>query len=670
MRKGMRIAITAVVSVLGAVSLSCLAGVVPASGADATGTTYYVSTRGSDAGSGTSIAGAFRTISRCAQVMQPGDTCLITGGTYRETVTPSRSGGPTAPITYEPYAGQRVVVSGTDPVDGWRQVQPADLPALAQASNDRFLPQSPFAAAVDAGHIYAAQVTLNPDLPGDEVFFDGQRLVPAQWPWPGADPLSPAIEYAQAGTTDTSIADPNLTQPAGYWDGAAVYTQYWFISQTGTVASSAPGSLQLSGLADSGSCVGLLAGNTRYYLFGQLKTLSHAGEWFYDAGGHTLYLWAPNGGSPNGHLVEAKQRTDAFDLSQVSNTHLVGLGISGATVETGDASTGDVLDGVTARDISDYQTLAPDPNAVETDACQILTAGETTSGIILRGHGNMIENSTIDGSAGNGIALLGSDNVVTGDVISNVDAMGTYAAGVNLTGSGQTITHNTIAQTGRSGISIDWHINGYRSQSNRIAYNDISQFNRLSLDSGSMYACCELDMSGTSIDHNWLHSPAPMPAVDPWAEAGLYLDSSSGNALVYDNVGWNDYVNNSGPGSPKDLTPVMIFINGGGNNKLYNNDGPVQGGYNASLPNTVINDIGTVYQPSGVAAEPTINHNLSSSIDPDYVSPASNDYRLRPDSPARNAGMFVPGITVGGTDPQPSLGAYQYGAPFWTAGAS
>ena len=65
--------------------------------------TYYVSTAGSDAGPG-SLASPFRTIQHAAKLVQLGDTVLVRGGTYRETVTPSHSGTSSQPITFKPYS--------------------------------------------------------------------------------------------------------------------------------------------------------------------------------------------------------------------------------------------------------------------------------------------------------------------------------------------------------------------------------------------------------------------------------------------------------------------------------------------------------------------------------------------------------------------------------------
>ena len=81
--------------------------------------TWHVSTTGSDAQAGT-LAAPFRTIQRAADVMAPGDTCLIRQGTYRETVRPANSGTVSAPLIFSPYNGEAVTVSGCDVISGWQ----------------------------------------------------------------------------------------------------------------------------------------------------------------------------------------------------------------------------------------------------------------------------------------------------------------------------------------------------------------------------------------------------------------------------------------------------------------------------------------------------------------------------------------------------------------------
>src|SRR5215208_666743 len=74
---------------------------------------YYVSTSGNDANTGT-LAAPFRTIQRAANFAGSGDTVFIRGGTYRETVRPAHSGSSSDPVVFRPYNNETVTVSGAD----------------------------------------------------------------------------------------------------------------------------------------------------------------------------------------------------------------------------------------------------------------------------------------------------------------------------------------------------------------------------------------------------------------------------------------------------------------------------------------------------------------------------------------------------------------------------
>lgn len=87
--------------------------------------TYYVdntSSRADDNGPGSKTR-PFRTISKAAQVLEPGQRVVIASGTYRECVRPARGGsGPTQMISYEAAPGATVIIKGSEILkDGWEQ---------------------------------------------------------------------------------------------------------------------------------------------------------------------------------------------------------------------------------------------------------------------------------------------------------------------------------------------------------------------------------------------------------------------------------------------------------------------------------------------------------------------------------------------------------------------
>lgn len=73
--------------------------------------TYYVSTTGSDANDGLTESTPKRTIAHCVSIMVAGDTCLVRGGTYNESVVRFQtSGTSTAPITLKNYPGEAPLI--------------------------------------------------------------------------------------------------------------------------------------------------------------------------------------------------------------------------------------------------------------------------------------------------------------------------------------------------------------------------------------------------------------------------------------------------------------------------------------------------------------------------------------------------------------------------------
>lgn len=85
--------------------------------------TYYVdgsSPRSDDRGPGT-LKRPFRTISKAAEVLRPGERVVISAGVYRELVRPARGGsGPGQMISYEAAPGAMVVVKASEVLRDWK----------------------------------------------------------------------------------------------------------------------------------------------------------------------------------------------------------------------------------------------------------------------------------------------------------------------------------------------------------------------------------------------------------------------------------------------------------------------------------------------------------------------------------------------------------------------
>jgi len=83
----------------------------------------YVSPGGDDVNDGLSPAESFRTISRSAEVVEPGDLVLVSGGTYAENVYLTRAGTAEHPIVFRAMPNETVVMTQEARPEQWERVQ-------------------------------------------------------------------------------------------------------------------------------------------------------------------------------------------------------------------------------------------------------------------------------------------------------------------------------------------------------------------------------------------------------------------------------------------------------------------------------------------------------------------------------------------------------------------
>ena len=89
----------------------------------ALGRDLHVAPGGQDGWDG-SVERPLRTISAAAKLAQPGDRVVVHEGVYRERIAPPRGGtSDRQRIVYAAAPGEKVVVKGSEPVDGWEKVR-------------------------------------------------------------------------------------------------------------------------------------------------------------------------------------------------------------------------------------------------------------------------------------------------------------------------------------------------------------------------------------------------------------------------------------------------------------------------------------------------------------------------------------------------------------------
>jgi hypothetical protein len=582
---------------------------------------YYVAPTGDDGQPGT-IDRPFRTIQAFADIALPGDTCYIRAGTYRETVTPARSGHASAPITYQAYPGETVTISGVDPVSGaWTQ---------------------------HSGSIYRT-TSMNWDLGTgrNQIFVDGVAMIEARWPNTD-DIMQPNLESIDSGSTVSgstlTLRDADLTQGSNYWVGGIIHGIWDVRYHAATAQINASTSGQLTATLDCGNR-GDPSSNGEYYIVGPFSQLDQAGEWFYDGGSSTLYLWTLGGGTPANHFIEAKARDVAFNCDGLSHIIIKDVGVFGANLTTDADSSHLVVDGIVGRYLSHY-TVIDEGDMGDGQK------GTRDSGIVLDGKYNTLRNSTIDYSAGNGVSLIGDSCSVINCEITNTNYVVT-GCGAVCTGLAKTedniISNNTLHYTGRNLVV-------HTSADNiTITYNDLA-YNRRGWepwDLGATY-CIGTDGKGSTIAFNRIHDIRSI---------GIYLDNANWNFNVHHNVVWNI------TGTAKGIGMLMNMPSQ--NHRVFNNtfaDTVIKLGFSGGtegteVRNNICSELSDIAANGGAASNNIVTRTYS--INPQFVDPANGDFHLQTTSPAVNAGIglgFTHDIEGNPIVGVPDIGAYEYTA--------
>ena len=484
----------------------------------ATATSYFVSNSGSDENPGTNLAVPFRTLERAALALEPGDTCFIRGGIYRETLMPQRSGTSNAPITYAAYPGEGVTLTGADPITGW-----------VRCSND----------------VYAAQV--GPVLPAgrNQVFVDGIMVSPAKYPHgAGRGWFHPATVslHIDGGDPHVIASGAFAGHPDNFWAGAWFYGgvgDQWswqcarVLSSSGNTVTVEPGTKSQPWFTGDG--VG--------YLWGLLGLLGGDDEWQLQpsTAGASLYLRLA--GNPAAHTVEIKRRDWCVDVQGQNYITIHGLWLRAGAVRL--EGQGNVLEDCHATLLSHFQNFASGYAGNGGFA-----AG---GGVVISGNDNVVRRCVIGNTAGSGIISTGTGNTITRNLIYNTDYSGTYACAIRLNGQLDRVTFNTAHHSGRDILQPG-------GGGHDIFFNDFALPGQMCRDLGVIYIWGTNGQipSGqrTRIAYNWIHDNLGASGTCPL----IYLDNYCRNFTVDHNVIW-DCIDDAG-----------IRINGpASGDRLYNN---------------------------------------------------------------------------------------------------
>ncbi len=575
-------------------------------GPNAGAATYVVATDGDDANPGT-LDQPLRTIQAAAARMQPGDVCEIRGGVYRETVRPAHSGRPDAPLVFRAYAEERAVVSGADLVSGWEPAEDGQWAA-------------PLAGPA-----------------AEQVFVDGRMMPAACWPNTALDPFDRVWAEADKGTNATRIVDAAL--PELDLAGATLHVlpgRRW-VSWARPVdgLDAAAHAIAVNADWDQSSAYKMEEG-TRYYAFGTRALLDAPGEWSHDADAGKLYMKTVDGRAAGAHRVEVKRRARAFDLTDRYNIRIQGIRVFAATISLSGA-VNCVVEGCHVRYASHFLNPSGWNKYLDT-------------GIVLAGRGNVVRDSSVVYSAGNGVTLIGEDNTLTNCVVRRANYMATDCGAVWMEGRGNEVSRCSLGLTGRS-VLLHRYL-----QAGRIVHNDMHDGGLLTTDLGMTY-CYNTDGAGTEIAWNWVHHNRAAHV-----GVGIYIDNGSKNFLIHHNVCWDNEDSGIRLNTPSHDNRLYhnTLLDNGNSLSYWGPDGEKDQQGCVAVNNIMTDEIrlGT-----GIEA-----HHNCAQADPKLAAPLARDFRPQADSPCIDAGVPVAGVTGAVTGNAPDAGAYERGADLWRPG--
>ncbi len=402
---------------------------------------FHVAPTGNDANPGTK-AKPLATLQAGVNKLQPDDTLLIRGGVYRETVTFPRSGTAEQPITVKAYKGEKVVVTGCEPITGWTKHR-----------DNIWKAPMPWTLGTGRNQVFCGDEVLiearfpNQPAPGLEMPVSGlSRLWPTFGEFAVPDPTK------QPGRVVSKLLEG---QPENHWKGALYYgvNHGGWSAQTGVIETSKPGEISVGDRTLTWWSVAnnYAADDGRGMIVGHINALDQPGEWHWQ--GNTLYLIPLSGAKPDN--VAAKRRQLAFDLSGREHIRMEGLNIHAASLLMADAAHC-VVDRCELTYISHYTRLYSGGQVEH--GRNTAASGET--GIVVGGHDNAFLNSTIRYSAGAGIYLNGYRHTVHNCLIDEIDYASHYLYALHVKPEedflfgGHTLTFNTLRNTGRSWYAI------------------------------------------------------------------------------------------------------------------------------------------------------------------------------------------------------------------------
>ena len=455
----------------------------------ANATSYYFSTSGSDANTGTSSASPFKTITQLNKlVLKPGDSILFKcGDTLRGQINLNYSGTSSLPIVFTSYgSGAKPVISGAELITGW-------------SAN---------------GSVYQATFTQNMN----NFFVNHKEQTLARYPNDHQYlTLDSAQQFYLKDASITSIS-PSLVSNSKI----CIHSAQWCWEKTG-VQSVAGDKITYS----SGVTLNAIS-QYGYFLYDNILHLDTAKEWKYDSTSKLITYMPPAGQNLSQQTCEGSVYTNGILVGALAGVSASYIIIKGLSFEK-QSSSGVAISGANNQ-------------YIKIDSCNF--ARQYNHGINDKGKYNEVSNSyfrEVDGIAVF-VNATGGNSTIHHNVFRNIGEFRNSGIGtqVNLSAINAAfrdscyIHHNDIDSTGYCGISVDGK--------NHLVEKNIIKNAMLLNNDGAALKTYGFNSSNITFKNNFIStSDGNTEGTDNgvFVTPAIYFDNESHNSLAQDNTIYN-----------------------------------------------------------------------------------------------------------------------------------
>lgn len=576
--------------------------------------TYFVGVNGSDQSSG-SFNAPFKTIQFAIDQLLAGDTCIVFGGTYYETLRFKNSGIENLPIVLKNYGSEKVVIKNLTNISNWN---------------------------LHEKNIYKSKISKS----FSQAFLNDAPIMQASFP-----SISEGTHSTSKWIDAYASVDKKITLSQNFQSNPGEKIQMCGIFGKGLIA--------IGGIMIEKNNNNLIIDNDSWYwgetykedylsygkcfLTGSYSFIDTPGEWYCDK--DFIYMIPYNNDTNNLAKMEFRSNLYGIDLNDTKNIIIEGISLFGGSISLMNSENivfqNNEVNYITPFFRFDYGYT------VSLDSVKVGT------GITVYGNNIKFLNCKINNSWGDAFSVNGESVTIENCLITNCNWMGIDCAPIYIGGKNNSVINNTIKYTGRSSIV-------HAMKNSKILNNRIENFGLMNDDLGGIY-CYGSDGANTEIGYNFITKSKAKNGVGIYIDnhcknfrihhnivsfcnVGIALNKPGGNFEVYHNTLYkNNYSMGSYGGNGEDLYNTYTY------NNLTDNDNRANWNYMSYYGSKL--DSNLVYQTSI------------------FKDPKNGDFSLKKYSYPIDKGVIT-SSTVKFNGTSPDMGAIEFGAEASKIGSS